>query len=265
MLVGLVALIVAEAPLRLVHFVGEVPVGVIELELRPSKAIYRATHVFRDDQRRFETSWQLDARHRDADGLASELQLLASRPAPGCVVVREERTGRRETLCLDDSGAGRIDDTAIRASWNHAGALTRLDVLDASGQVVSRFERSQAAPIACADPFAKGFPVEGEGSLPSVTGATRVSVSAVAKPMAGNCLAAARAFVKTGDVVEVGLVVEQRRAWPHAWVRQRDGTRVDPTVSSTTGREYLAFETERAGQLYLELAAGSRRVLSGPR
>jgi hypothetical protein len=53
----LLALVVSAAPLRLVQSVQGVPVGVIELERDGAVLRYRATHVFREDTRAFETSW----------------------------------------------------------------------------------------------------------------------------------------------------------------------------------------------------------------
>lgn len=269
----LAALVLTAAPLRLVHQVQGVPVGVVELVSRDGRLTYRARHVFRDGERAFETSWAVDAQGRDERGLVSELWALARRRTPGCLDVREERTGAKERLCLGPDGRGTLDAVKVEVWWDERGGLERVDVLDPSGAVASRFERSAVEPRPGADPFAEGFPVEGSGPRARVepdVGAAVVAVDGVplAQRLVSACLPAARAWVAghRGDVVQVGLVLEARRAWPHAWVRRADGTHVDPTVEqgAADGRVYLALPKD-AGRVYLELASGGRRVVrSGP-
>jgi hypothetical protein len=65
-----------------------------------------------------------------------------------------------------------------------------------------------------------------------------------------------------GASVQVGLLVEDGRAWPHAWVRRSDGTQVDPTRTTNEARQrvYLAFPAAQAGRWFLELASGARTL-----
>ncbi|MBL8919513.1 MAG: hypothetical protein JNJ54_11670 [Myxococcaceae bacterium] len=267
----LFALVVTATPLRLVHVVQGVPVGVVELAVSDGRVSYRARHVFRDGERAFETSWSVDDEGRDANGLVSELWALSRRRPSGCLDVREERTGTRERLCLFEGGRGTLDGVKLAVRWDGAGALERVDVLDSEGRVASRFERDGREPRPGADPFAEGFPVEGRGPIVRVAPDAGVKVVPVRgvpleERAASACLPAARAWLAAhatpGDVVQLGLVLEDGRAWPHAWVRRVDGAHVDPTVEEG-GREarvYLAFP-DAAGSLYLELASGSRRVV----
>jgi hypothetical protein len=81
----------------------------------------------------------------------------------------------------------------------------------------------------------------------------------------GGCLAHARRFVAQAKAaghdaeLVLGLVVDGGRAYPHAWVRA-GGTELDPTLMRpVTAGEYLALDD--AGQRYLELLEGTRRVV----
>lgn len=266
----LFALVVTVTPVRLVHSVQGVPVGVVELAQVDGQLRYRARHVFRDEARAFETSWPVDAQGRDGDGLVSELQALSRRRGPGCLDVREERTGKRERLCLEKDGRGTLDGAKIAVTWDAAGALTRVDVLDDRSALLSRFETSVVEPAPGRDPFGEGFPVEGRGPVVRLSPKAKAQVVTVQgvpveERSTATCLSAARTWTREhpGAEVQLGLVLEDGRAWPHAWVRRPDGSWLDPTIEAAgaAAREYLAFTGAAAGSLYLELAAGSRRVV----
>lgn len=257
----LLSMLVTAAPLRLVQSVQGVPVGVIELVQERDIITYRAEHVFRGEARRFERSWPVNPKD-----LESELQVLSQRRV-GCFDVREERTWKRERLCVDERGQGSIDDVRIRVTWDRAGALRAVDVLGVGDSVVSRFERSDTKLDGRVDVFGAGFPVSGEGPVVALepradTGV--VSVEGVESRVDASCLPAARAWVAKhqGSSVQVGLVLEAERAWPHAWVRRADGSFVDPTVERDADvlsrRVYVSLPTSA---LFLELAAGARRVV----
>lgn len=267
----LLALVFSAAPVRLVHSVNGVPVGVVEVQVTRGRLVYRARHVFRDESRRFETSWAVDGQGRDADGLVSEVAALSARSDAGCRDVREERTGRRERLCLGADGEGTLDDVKLRAAWDARGRLRAVDVLDPGGAVVSRFEQSELEPVAGRDPFGDGFLVTGVGPRVTVDPDAKARVVEVegvtmATRATGSCLSAARTWVQAhaGDAVQLGVVIEGDRAWPHAWVRQQGGRFVDPSLEPTSpalgARVYVAFPDAAAGTLFLELAAGSRHV-----
>lgn len=257
----LLSMLVTAAPLRLVQSVQGVPVGVIELVQARDTITYRAEHVFRGEERRFERSWRVNPKD-----LESELQVLSQRRV-GCFDVREERTWRRERLCVDARGQGSIDDVRIRVTWDRGGALRSVDVLGVSDAVVSRFERSDAKLDSRVDVFGAGFSVTGEGPVVSLEPRAEtklVNVEGVESRSDASCLPAARAWVAahSGASVQLGLVLEAERAWPHAWVRRGDGSFVDPTVELgddvLSRRVYVAFER---AELFLELAAGARRVV----
>jgi hypothetical protein len=121
------------------------------------------------------------------------------------------------------------------------------------------------------DPFGAGFSIEGEGQVVRLEppgGERLVPVGGVASRVEGSCLSAARAWVgeHREDVVQLGLVVEDGRAWPHAWVRTKKGAFLDPTLErgaeALSRRKYLALPDREAGTRYLELASGSRRVVA---
>lgn len=254
-------LALSAAPVRLVHSVAGTPVGLVELDVRDGLARYTARHFFRGEQRSFERSWKVDAAGRDDDGLVAELQAFTMRRA-GCQDVREERTGRRERLCLSERGTGTLDGVEVKTQFDATGLLA-IEVLH-DGTAVSRFERPRGK-LAFGDPFGAGFPVAGEGAGVALVppAKTRVEmVDGVREPVAAtNCLEAARAWVeRSGGSVQLGLVLEEGRAWPHAWVRV-GGRQLDPTVGAeeARARTYLGFDDD-AGALYLDLAAGARRV-----
>lgn len=267
----LLALVFSAAPVRLVQSVNGVPVGVVEVQVTRGRLVYRARHVFRDESRRFETSWAVDALGRDADGLVSEVVALSARADAGCRDVREERTGKRERLCLGADGEGTLDGVRLRAAWDSKGRLRAVDVLDTAGAVVSRFEQSELEPAAGRDPFGDGFPIAGVGPRVTIEPDAKARVVEVeGVPLAtratGSCLSAARTWVQAhaGDAVQLGVVIEGERAWPHAWVRQQRGRFVDPSLEPSSpalaARVYVAFPDAVAGTLYLELASGSRQV-----
>jgi hypothetical protein len=265
------ALILSAAPVRLVHFVSGVPVGVVEVQVKRGRLTYVARHVFRDESRRFEISWAVDAQGRDAEGLMSEVMALSSAADAGCRDVREERTGKRERLCVGTHGEGTLDDVKLRAAWDARGRLRSVDLLDPEGSVVSRFEQSTLEPVSGKDPFGDGFPLTGVGPRVEMVPQARVRVVevegvALVSPATGSCLAEARSWVRAhpSDAVQLGVVIEGDRAWPHAWVRLQTGRFVDPAVEATSAvlaaRRYVAFQDAEAGTLYLELASGRRRL-----
>lgn len=264
MLSILVLASLAAEPMRLVHSVGGVTVGVVELEVSGGLARYRARHVFRGQSRSFETSWPVDAMGRDEAGLPAELASLWTGTI-GCRDVREERTGKKERLCVAQDGTGSIDSARIRVVSGPSG-FERVDVLHL-GQVASRFERSALEPTLFGDPFAKGFEISGKGSKVALSPRADVSVvpvTGLARPLeGGSCLELASKWAaRVGAVVQLGLVVEQGRAWPHAWVRTEQGEHVDPSIGlhDERARTYLAFHAD-AGPMYLELVSKARRVV----
>jgi hypothetical protein len=86
------------------------------------------------------------------------------------------------------------------------------------------------------------------------------------EPASGaDCLSAAKALMKAtpGAKLVLGVVTEVGRAWPHAWVQERSGRNVDPTLPPDdprlSSRRYLVFPKD-AGSLYLALLSGRAQV-----
>jgi hypothetical protein len=242
---------------RYVMSVGGLPVGVVSFALEGSSYTYRSTQVFRSKTR------DLTQRFELVDGaLTPEVWWLSKKRPEGCVNVIEERSRDVESVCTF-AGGGTIGGKPFHAEYDATGALKTLTVASVT------FAASAAVLPDRADPFAEGFAVKGRGSHlrvePRARGVELASVRGVsAEAPEGSCLDLARTEVakSTGSTVVLGVVIDQGRAWPHAWVKRPTGEHVDPTVSpaEAKARQYLAF-SDHPGQLYLELLAGQRTVV----
>ncbi len=280
----LLALTLGAAPFRLVQSIQGVPVGTVQVAIVDGQLVYEASHLFRDESARFSTAWPVDAEGRDAQGLVGEVWFLSKRPKRGCATVREERTRNAEQVCIDDGERvpvrGTLAGLPFVAGYSKDGTLGWLELLGKQGEVLSRFERSDARVDGGGDPFSAGFVVRGSpgpgrwlGLDPVDEGAIEVQVEGVAAEEVAEdrCVTASQRLVRQrpGARLQLGLVLEAGRAWPHAFVRLEGGRFVDPTMvrgeDRLARRRYLTLPTERAGQRYLELAAGARRVAWGRR
>jgi len=166
---------------------------------------------------------------------------------------------------VEKDGTGSIDASRIRVVYED-GTLHAVEVLRL-GRVASRFERTSLEPEVFGDPFARGFEVSGVGAQISLVPAAKTSmvqVLGVPKPLdGGSCLELASAWVERhGGAVQLGVVLESGRAWPHAWVLTKDGAQLDPSirVGEEGARSYLAFD-QNPDSLYLELVSKARRVV----
>ncbi|MBL9038083.1 MAG: hypothetical protein JNG84_06185 [Archangium sp.] len=258
---ALAAVAVASSPdaARYVMHVDGVPVGVVRFRREGALYRYDASHVFRSTQRTHHRELTFD------DAAPPEVWWLSRRRPDGCRAVTEERTEKAETVCLR-AGGGTIDGQAFTARYTPDGALASLSL----GAV--RFEASTAEVLEGRDPFAAGFEVlAGNGAPmvePPVPGvrARQVRGVDVASAEGESCLELARRVVKARQAkrVVVGLVIDGGRAWPHAWVELANGEQRDPTVSAADApRWYLELPSD-AGKRYLELVAGTRRVVRRP-
>lgn len=259
----LTALIATLAPdqARYVMSVGGLPVGVVSFSVEGTTYRYRALHVFRSSTREVIERFELEASKPPP-----EVWWLSQKRAHGCVTAIEERTRQPELVCTHPGG-GTIGARPFHAAYDASGRLAWLEV------AAVRFEASQAALPARADPFADGFAVTGRGHVVTVEPKSPIVASVVVVGVRGepaeglSCLDLARAEVtKTpSSRVVLGVVVDQARAWPHAWVKTADGVHRDPTVPSTgERRQYLEFSND-AGQLYLELLSGVRQITRASR
>jgi hypothetical protein len=217
-------------------------------------------------------------------------------PGIGCVEVEDERTRKRGQGCVervaDDVVEGMALDQPFRATYR-SGLLQALELGKAR---FTRAVRPLRADIP-ATTWDHGFAAPGgsgwltlapEASLPPPAAEPGPKARAWALkllrdfgvvPDSEQCLEVARRFIKwTGkqnvrSELVLGVMVTGSRAWPHAWTRlsAENGERVD--VDPTWGR--LASATNSlalglavpdepaldAGQLYLDLLSGARKII----
>jgi hypothetical protein len=255
---------------RFLVSVAGVPQASLQVSERAGVYRYQALAVLEDGEARFERAWTLA--DGGVEGLVPEVLALLAPPARGCGPVREERSGRAETLCAGPLRGGRVEGTLDGVAFTAAYAGGQLAAV-AVGPV--RFERVRDAPAlpeGRPGPFVEGFEVaagpSGPRLAPPLPGAGRVRVEAAEGPGSRRrCLAVAREAVARDPSLQLvlGLVVEGGRAWPHAWVR-RGGRHLDVTLGAADGpvlarRSYLELPREAAGQVYLELLDGRRRLV----
>lgn len=262
----LVVVQAAPASGRYVMSVGGAPAGVVRFTLQAGRYSYESTHFFRSTTQQRVAHLELDATGR-ADGRVPEALLLSTLPAKGCTPTVEELSEKPGQVCVDlvegRTVKGRLGGDAFEAQYDAGGRLASLDVGGA------RFVASAAEVRGGREPFAAGFPVTGKGNQPSLAPAVqavrevKVDPAATSAPAGRSCLELARAALAADASLSLvlGVVIEDDRAWPHAWV-QRRGAQLDPSVpkGDAPPRRYLAFPSEQAGALYLELLAGTRRV-----
>lgn len=259
MLALALAVLASEPPAtaRYVMYVAGQPVAVVSYSVTHDAYTYTSAHFFRSSQR--ELTKHLTLRDRP------EVWWLSSQRSDGCTTVTEELNTAPETVCIDArAGGGTIDGKAFRASYR-GGQLVFLEIASVT------FVASSVPLPARADPFATGFEVKGRvGELrmvPSAPGARAISnVRGAMVPGTSDeasCLELARAFTANtpGATVVTGVVVDEGRAWPHAWVQLKSGAMLDPTVGRNTlnPRKYLAFSND-AGALFLGLVSGERHL-----
>lgn len=243
---------------RYVLELASVPVAAIEVRLDGATLTYRAVHGFERDAGVLERTFELGADGRLDGGPVPEVLALARAPrAVGCREALEERSGRLERLCVDAVDAGQVVGTIAGEAFTARYVDDRLAELSVLGV---RFVRSQVslagqAPRLLADgvPVAVGVPAD----------ARRVAVVGVGAGADGRCLDVARRVVAkdAAAALVLGLVEEDGRLWPHAWVR-RGERHLDPTLAvdspQLARRRYWALPPQAAGKAYLSLAERAR-------
>jgi hypothetical protein len=254
-------------------FLGGAPAGQVTLTREADQFTWRSLHVFARRERIRTFTLRVDAQGRTAEGKVPEGLWLWARPARGCVSGVDEVTGRTGPLCAEPERDGAVRGNAFGAAftarYDSAGRLKSLEM------GASRFERSTGAAPQGEEPFAQGFPVEGSGPV-VVVEPSSVAVRQLARlPLAtggssapeGDCLERSTAIVEaskgTKELV-LGVVLQEGRAWPHAWVRDRKSLEAeDPSAVGppAAGTAYLAFPSGHAGALYVELLQGSLQVV----
>lgn len=254
-----VLVLLAAAPAEDARFVMElqgVPVAELHVSLDGNRYLYEALHFFEESPL---TRIELERSRGEPEVLA-----LLHRSAAGCRSVVEERSGKTETLCVDTATSGTLDGTPWVARWDAGDVLQNIVVGEA------RWRRVAApTPWPEENVFARGLPVP-EGALklePPVPGSKWLLTAPVGTGNEGDdqrtrCLLLARAAVKEkpGREVVVGLVIDEGRAFPHAWVREGQRS-FDPSVQSgaKNDRRYLELPS---GALLLRFFTGSIRFVS---
>lgn len=275
----LLVLAVTAAPARYVLTVQGVPLAELRVSVEGRRYRYESTHFLEEGPRERRRDFELDEAGR-VDGRAPEVLALAAQPAVGCVEVLEEVTRAPERLCVDEvqgrTVRGTIAGQPFTAHYDDGRRLRSLELAAARWDATST---PAAAPSPEDNPFTRGFALEGTAGratlAPAMKGARRLETAPRGLGEGDEvgrtrCLVAARRYVAAHPkaALVLGLVVEDGRAWPHAWIREggRDG---DPSVRpgdvALAGRQYLELPAADAGRVYLELLDGARRVRLVPR
>lgn len=254
-------------------FLGGAPAGQVTLTREAGQFTWRSRHDFARGPRTRTFTLSVDSEGRTPEGNLPEGLWLWTRPKRGCVGGVDEVTGRTGPLCAEAERGGAVRGTALgqpfTARYDALGQLKSLEL------GAARFERSTRPPPEGEEPFARGFPVEGTGPVvvvePAAEGVYQLArlpaATASASGGEGDCLERANARVAASQGAKelvLGVVLQEGRAWPHAWVRDRKSLEAeDPSALGppAAGTAYLAFPTGHAGALYLELLKGSLRVV----
>ncbi|WP_426754932.1 lasso peptide biosynthesis protein [Myxococcus sp. Y35] len=144
-----------------------VPVGMVTLTQAPGRFTYVSQHLHtragRAGERRREQTLAVDAqgRVRGSQAVPQALWLWRGIPPVGCVVGREELTGREGPHCVTAVDGRRVEGTllgaAFRARYGDDGRMEALEVGDSRFTVAAPGERLRAPP----ELFSDGLPVEG--------------------------------------------------------------------------------------------------------
>jgi hypothetical protein len=144
-----------------------VPVGTVTLTLEPGRFTYASRHLHTRDgqpgERRREVTLEVDGAGRvgGAEVSPQALWLWRGPPDVGCVVAREELSGREGPHCVTRVEGSRVEGTLLgtsfRASYSERGRLEVLDVGDSRFTLAAPGTRLRSPP----ELFAQGLPVEG--------------------------------------------------------------------------------------------------------
>ncbi len=254
-------LILAAAPVdaRFVLEVSGFPLAELHVRVEGDTWIYESTHFLEEGPQQRVTRLALNK------GTPEVLALLTP-PAPGCQEVVEERTEAKEKLCVAKRSAaaasGTLNDAPFTARYAK-GTLSEITVGSAKWKRVSE----PARPEASENPFVKGVPAPGLTLTPAFAGAKWLAKNPTGTGDDENvgrtrCLVLARKAVERtpGARVSVGLVVDNGRAFPHAWVTTPKGAQ-DPSVlpgdEVLQTRRYLEVPVAKSGDFFLKLFDGA--------
>lgn len=285
-------------------FLKGVPVGNVTLTGDLSSFTYASAHYFpggaaASAHRTWTKSWAISS----AQGAqVPEAYWLWRSPALGCVPGWDERSDEHGDLCADSWSEEVLRGRLLGRPFVAHYAEHRLQTLELGE---ARFVRVNKAPKLSSPPdlFAEGLSVSGaEGRLAvsprgaalsppplkawSVAQARALAEElhrqTTARPGVQVCVEVANEFVrraqKAGHEARVvtGLVVDDAKAFPHAWVRYSDetgrGAELDPALAiPVSARTHLALDDRRvddvaltAGAAYLKLYSGELQVVREP-
>lgn len=260
--------LLAAAPVqaRFVLEVAGLPVAELRVSLKGTKYVYEATHFLEEGPRQRRVELTLSAKEPTPEVLA-----LLTKPVEGCRDVLEERSGKREVLCVEalwgQEARGTIDGVPFTAGYDAHDRLERIDV----GSARWLAARAPVKPPP-ESPFVRGVaaPAGAKRLVPDVPGARWLGAApkGIGDPSRvgrARCLVLAReaATERPGSRVSVGLVLEGDRAFPHAWLTQGEEA-LDPSVVEDdpvlARRRYVEVPPELSGRFYLELFDGAVRL-----
>jgi hypothetical protein len=253
---------------RFIFTLGTAPAGTVELAIEGSTYTYRSVHVYRRTKAERVDKFPLSAKP------VPEGLWLLKQPKVGCVDGVAEISHEKGQLCADavkgNEVGGKVLGKDFTAKYDDSGDLMQVTM---AGSTFVRTDK----PLVPGHPYANGFPISGKGTQltldPPVEGTRwpeREPRGVRTKPAAEDeCLKLAEEFVEGTDfeyVLALGLVVEKGRAWPHAWAHSPASGDVDPSAkktdnANTPNRSYLAFPTDQAGALYVDLLDGKRKLV----
>lgn len=267
-MLAVVASLLAAAPAqaRFALEVAGLPVAELRVTVSNNVYVYESTHFLEEGPRERRVEIELK------EGAPQpEVLTLLRRPKTGCRDVLEERDRKLEKLCITRSVAGEVTGTiekeTFTASYDATDALTSITVGSARWIAVPQAVRPPAQ-----SPFVQGVAVP-PGALrlePPVEGARWLSKAPIGVGTEGRrarCLILAReeAARRPGATVSVGLVIEDGRAYPHAWVTQKNAA-FDPSVLAgdpiLEKRRYLELPKAKSGDFYLRLFDGAARLVA---
>ncbi len=258
--------LLAAAPLEasFVLEIGGLPVAELRISVKGERYLYDATHFLEEGPREHHVGLKL------GEGPQPEVLALVHRPKPGCRQVLEERTRTLETLCVDHSESNEVTGTVAGEPFVATYEEHRLAAITVGAAHWAAAPRPVSPPLE--SPFVRGVKVpEGELVLdPPLVGArwlTRPPVGTGTPDTVGRvrCLLLARneSARKPGSMVSVGLVIEEGRAYPHAWVTQ-GGIASDPSVLPLdpvlSTRRYLELPRAVSGGFFLRFFDGAVRL-----
>lgn len=258
------------------------PVGWVRVDVNGARLRYESEHVFRRAKAHTQVDYPLDAQGRAENESMPSARWLLHPPAPGCTAVFDEVTKEKGEGCAAPSQNGVSQGTLLRQPFNaRYGKDGVLEHLTVGITAFRRVEKVPTLDASRARVFSEGFEIEGvRGSLrlsPRVEGVKSADqdVQAAAEQALnpGACLALSQAAIRERPgkwELRLGLVADEGRAWPHAWLKEiATGKEVDlAAYSGDAGArlpagDYLVFPSSEAGRLYVELLQGKLRVVRG--